>query len=213
MSNVYVLRGERFELPAADNTSEGLAIFRAANEQFRRVPWPAPFNKTTHQLRLGDGAFGVLVPGSPATVPAGMKVGEGVTANIEIGIEVKILMKAMIKQIDRVESDLRGQAAHFRKNNKNAICVAVVGINQAPHCTTYEGVRANPTDGKKHKHPITEAAEAERRLIAKAAPDFDEFIVLRFIATNEPPFAFSWVNAKGTALDYGAALARISQKY
>jgi hypothetical protein len=46
-----------------------------------------------------------------------------------------------------------------------------------------------------------------------AAPAFDEFIILRFKATNVAPFPFSWVNQKATALDYGAALARISQAY
>jgi site-specific DNA-methyltransferase (adenine-specific) len=54
MSNVFVLQGKRFELPKADNTSEALAIYRAANAHFRQTVWPAPFNKTTHDLRLGD---------------------------------------------------------------------------------------------------------------------------------------------------------------
>ena len=40
--------------PAADNTSEGLAILRAANERFRRMPWPPPYDRTTHALRRGD---------------------------------------------------------------------------------------------------------------------------------------------------------------
>ena len=41
-------------LPAEDNTPEGLRALLAANRQFRDVSWPAPFNKTRHQLRLGD---------------------------------------------------------------------------------------------------------------------------------------------------------------
>ena len=41
-------------LPLADNTSEGLKILRAANEQFRQVPWPAPYDETMHELRRGD---------------------------------------------------------------------------------------------------------------------------------------------------------------
>ena len=42
------------ELPEADNTSEGLKILRAANERFREVPWPFPYDRTTHTLRQGD---------------------------------------------------------------------------------------------------------------------------------------------------------------
>ena len=42
------------ELPLADNTSEGLKILRAANEQFRQVAWPSPYDRTTHKLRQGD---------------------------------------------------------------------------------------------------------------------------------------------------------------
>jgi site-specific DNA-methyltransferase (adenine-specific) len=37
-----------------DNTSDGLADFRALNEEFRRIPWPAPYDRTLHQIRLGD---------------------------------------------------------------------------------------------------------------------------------------------------------------
>jgi site-specific DNA-methyltransferase (adenine-specific) len=41
-------------LPEADNTSAGLAALLAANQQYRRQPWPEPFDSTTHRLRLGD---------------------------------------------------------------------------------------------------------------------------------------------------------------
>jgi modification methylase len=41
-------------LPPVDNTSEGLATLRAANIEYRRRAWPAPFDKTQHILRLGD---------------------------------------------------------------------------------------------------------------------------------------------------------------
>ena len=42
------------ELPLADNTSEGLKILRAANEQFRQVVWPAPYDRTVHEVQQGD---------------------------------------------------------------------------------------------------------------------------------------------------------------
>jgi site-specific DNA-methyltransferase (adenine-specific) len=41
-------------LPESDNTSQALKIYRAANERLRQIPWPAPFDKTTHELRIGD---------------------------------------------------------------------------------------------------------------------------------------------------------------
>ena len=37
-----------------DATPAGLADLRAANEQLRKTAWPAPYDETTHQLRLGD---------------------------------------------------------------------------------------------------------------------------------------------------------------
>ncbi len=42
------------ELPAPDNTPEELKILSAANERFRQIPWPSPFDRTTHALRPVD---------------------------------------------------------------------------------------------------------------------------------------------------------------
>jgi hypothetical protein len=165
------------------------------------------------KARRGDGSFGEIVPKEEPIKDKGFVVCRGPIATIEIGIEVKILMKAMIKQIDRVISDLKGQAAHFRSRGGNPICIGVVGINRAPYCTSYEGDRSFKTDGKKHKFPIDEAQEAETRLLQLAAPSFDEFLILRFEATNEPPFAFKWANSQSTNREYGAILARVSQQY
>jgi site-specific DNA-methyltransferase (adenine-specific) len=41
-------------LPAADNTSAGLAALQAANRKYRTRAWPAPFDTTEHRLHLGD---------------------------------------------------------------------------------------------------------------------------------------------------------------
>ena len=43
-----------FRLPTDDNTPEGLKAFQAANAHFRTVHWPAPYDTTTHAVRLGD---------------------------------------------------------------------------------------------------------------------------------------------------------------
>ncbi len=163
--------------------------------------------------RRGDGTFGELVPTAVAITEAGLLVARGEVANIEIGAETKILAKAMIKQIDRVIGDLIRQVEEFKRTGGNPICVGIVGINCAPTYTSYEGEREWPTDGKKHKHPIQEAAEAERRLISRAAGSFFEFQILRFRASNVAPFPFEWVDLENTAKQYGALLVRVSREY
>jgi hypothetical protein len=132
---------------------------------------------------------------------------------VEIGVEVKILAKAMLKQIDRVITDLKSQISQLRRAGGSFISVGVVGINSASITTGYEGDRAFTTDGKAHRHPYQEAPEAERRLLAEAGPSFDEFLVLRYRATNAAPYPFEWVDLTATELDYGAALTRISRAY
>lgn len=164
-------------------------------------------------MRRGDGTFGEAIPQVPLAHDPNYSVPRAQLATVEIGVEVKILFKAMIKQIDRVISTSCDQAENFRKKGASAICVGIVGINFAAHCVGYEGVRAFPTDGAKYKHPIQEANDAEMRLLARARPCFDEFLVLRFRATNEAPYVFEWVNADGAALDYGAVLTRIAVLY
>jgi len=138
----------------------------------------------------------------------------GPIATVEIGIEVKVLAKAMIKQIDRVINDLRNQVVQFKRGGGHPICVAVVGINHADHTVGYEKDRPWPTTGKSgFLHPFQEGPEAEHRLVAEAKPEFDEFLVLRFKATNESPYPFEWVDYNSTRLDYAAALSRISSRY
>ena len=163
--------------------------------------------------RRGDGTFGELVPTAVAITEKGLLEARGEVANIEIGAETKILAKAMIKQIDRVIGDLVRQVEEFRRTGGNPICVGIVGVNSASTYTSYEGEREWPTDGRKHKHPIQEAAEAERRLISRAAEEFDEFQIVRFRATNVAPFPFEWAALEQTAKEYGALLIRVSREY
>jgi hypothetical protein len=166
------------------------------------------------RARRGDATFGEVIPGETPTIEPGYAVARGPIATVEIGVEVKILAKAMIKQIDRVINDLRNQVAQFRQGGGNPITVAVVGVNYAETTVGYEGDRPFPTTGKDgFLHPIQEAAEAERRLRELAQPAFEEFLVLRFRATNSPPFPFEWVDYNVTRLDYSAALTRIGSRY
>lgn len=163
--------------------------------------------------RRGDGTFGELVPAAVALTEKGMLVARGPVATIEIGAETKILAKAMIKQIDRVITDLSNQGTQFKRGGGNPICVAFVGINFADQYVSFEGRKRWPTDGKKYKHPIQEAAHAEQRLTDQARPAFDEFQILRFRATNTKPFPFSWLNLEQTQLEYSSVLTRVSREY
>jgi hypothetical protein len=163
--------------------------------------------------RRGDGTFGELVPAAVAVTEKGMLVARGPVATIEIGAETKILAKAMIKQIDRVISDLINQVNQFKRGSGHPICVGFIGINFAEQYVSFEGKKRWPTDGKKYKHPIQEAAQAEQRLNDKARTAFDEFQILRFRATNARPFPFEWVDLVTTEMEYSALLTRTSREY
>ena len=175
--------------------------------------------------RRGDGTFGEIVPGVASSDVPGFVVARGPVANVEIGIEAKILAKAMIKQIDRVITDLKGQVTQFRRGAGQPICVGVVGVNQAEKCSSYEGTATCPKCGhtfpREHQttgtqgflHPYQEAPTAEARLNESARPVFDEFLILSYRATNQAPYPFEWVDYDRTFRDYGAILTRISREY
>lgn len=165
--------------------------------------------------RRGDGTFGELVPGSAPLVDPGHVVARGQVATVEIGVEVKIMSKAMIKQVGRVQSDIRDQLQHFRRKRDNPICLAIVGVNRAGQYVSYEGIREWPTTGKggKYPHPVQEAVTVEATLRAEIYPLVDDLVILRYEATNYPPYEFKWVDPEATANDYGAILARVARDY
>jgi len=166
------------------------------------------------EARRGDATFGEIIPGESPIFDAGYQVGRGPIATVEIGVEVKILAKAMIKQIDRVINDLRNQVVQFKMGGGDPICIGIMGVNHSERVIGYEGARPFPTTGKAgFLHPYQEAPEAERRLRLLAAPEYDEFLILRFKATNAEPYPFEWLDYNATRLDYAAALTRISSRY
>jgi hypothetical protein len=167
------------------------------------------------KARRGDGSFGEIVANTPAIADSGYAVRRGPIATIEIGIEVKIIHKAMLKQIDRVITDMKNQVAEFKSHHGAPITVGVVGINCAATTVSYEGPgRSYKTTGKGgYAHPYQEADEAERRMRSLAGPSFDEFLILRYKATNEPPFPFSWDNSAKANQEYGAILTRVSSRF
>ncbi len=166
------------------------------------------------KARRGDGTFGELVPGSEPLMDVGHAVPRGHVATVEIGVEVKIMSKAMIKQIGRVQSDIRDQLQHFRRRNDDPICIAIVGVNRADQYVSYEGVREWPTTGKGgYPHPAQEADAVEATLRDELYPLVDGLLVLRYRATNYPPHSFEWVDSEATANDYGAILLRVARDY
>lgn len=166
------------------------------------------------KARRGDGSFGEIVPNADPIKDEGFAVYRGPIATIEIGIEVKIFAKAMIKQIDRVVSDLQRQDEHFKSRGGTPITIGIAGINHAEKYSSFEGEREFPTDGSStYRHPIQEATVAEQHLVERVASAFDEFLILKFIATNQPPYPFRWIEESETEMEYGAALARVSRQY
>jgi modification methylase len=53
-----------FRLPLNDAAPGALNIYREANEHYRTIPWPAPFNRTTHRLYRGDARELTRIPDS-----------------------------------------------------------------------------------------------------------------------------------------------------
>jgi hypothetical protein len=159
--------------------------------------------------RRGDGTLGVVPPTGKTRHEEGFDVHRGPVATLEIGAEVKIVATKLTAQIDRVMTDLRHQAEVFAGQSDRAIRVALVGVNFAHEYTGYEGTREHIA----HTPPSREAPDIVRRLKQFVEPSFDELVILRFRATNREPFLFEWVDEKGTMLDYGSALVRISDEY
>ena len=161
------------------------------------------------QGRRGDGTFGELVPGQSSLAVDGFAVRRGPIATLEIGAECKTVGKAMLKQIDRVINDLGGQARTFRRQTRDVIRVAIVGVNFSENYTSYEGNRAYPAQVS----PAREAPKVIPLVEKEVRRLYDELLILRFKATNVPPYPFEWVDRNDTYSDYAAALVRLSKLY
>lgn len=164
------------------------------------------------RARRGDGTFGTTVPGSEAAKAPGFVVLQGMVALTQVGAEFKIIATAHLKQIDRVINDLTGSATSLREKSTRAITVGFAAVNYSERWTGMEGSRSFPVS-RKPARALQESEETSRRLLTLAAASFDEFLLLKFRATNQAPFPFSWVNPPGVAADYGAALVRIADLY
>jgi hypothetical protein len=164
------------------------------------------------RARRGDGTFGTIVPGSQPLLAKGFIVRQGMVTLTHIGAEFKIIATAHLKQIDRVLNDLTGSATSLKEKSASAITVGFAAVNYSERWTGMEGTRSFPVE-RKPQRALQESEETSRRLLQTARPAFDEFLLLKFRATNREPFPFSWLNPSGTAADYGAALVRIADLY
>jgi hypothetical protein len=63
------------------------------------------------------------------------------------------------------------------------------------------------------RSPAAEALKAILRLDAGARPDYDEFIMLPFRATNSAPFPFEWNDFISTENLFAALLVRTIRLY
>ncbi len=163
-------------------------------------------------VRRGDGTFGAVVPGSVSVAVKGFTVRQGSVALTHIGAEFKIIATAHLKQIDRVITDLTNSAATLKEKSAQAITVGFAAVNYSERWTGMEGMRSFPVE-RTPKRALEASDETSRRLLELARPAFDEFILLRFKATNQGGFPFSWLNEAWTAADYGAVLVRIAALY
>ncbi|MGI8546412.1 MAG: hypothetical protein ACR2M1_03620 [Gemmatimonadaceae bacterium] len=190
-----------------------LALNRSAKFVARTTAGLDAVNVANHiagrKGRRGDGTFGEVVPGEAISYEAGFVVPRAAIATLEIGTEVKIVAKAMIKQIDRVMSDINGQALTFRNQTRDAISVGIVGVNFSDVYTSYEGERSYPAGPP----PSREAPRAVERIEQIVRPNFDELLILRFRATNTDPYPFQWVDEQATRQQYSAAILRISKLF
>lgn len=159
--------------------------------------------------RRGDGTFGRVIPGQALSTSPTHKIPRGHVANLEIGTEVKIAATKLIAQVDRVINDLMKQAEIFRHHNAHALRLALVGVNFAQTYTGYEGDRQYIAKSP----PAREALEFASRIERMVSPHFHELLVLKFRATNNPPYVFEWVNLTETTQLYASALVRLSALY
>jgi hypothetical protein len=170
-------------------------------------------NKVTGKppSRRGDGTFGEPY-GMDLFVPElahPYKVKRAPVATLEIGCEVKVSATRMLGSVDRVTNDMRKQAGVFRRLNRDAIRVGIAAVNHAPMYFSHAGSRVTPS----RRPPLAEAIAVIRELNKEVRPKFDPFLLLRYIATNEQPYDFDWVNRKQTEAEYRSALIDISIKY
>lgn len=164
---------------------------------------------TPKPIRRNDSVFGRPPAGAPVNLPdEGFSIREGSVAEPRIGCEVKIIAKSQQKQIGRVISDLDNFALRMKSLSRKCINVAVVGVNQESDYAGHEGERVF-RHRLRDEEPSVVVAKLREHLLAR----YDELLIFRFKATNQPPYPFTWVDVRQAELDYGAAMTRVGDLY
>jgi hypothetical protein len=164
------------------------------------------------KARRGDGKFGTAVPRSPIIEVPGFVARRGMVALPQIAVEVKVIATAHLKQIDRVQKDLKPAAEELKTKSPRAITLGIVGVNYSEDWTTLEKDREYRSV-KKPASVSRVADDVSLRLDHAFRTLYDEFLIFRFRATNRTPFPFTWLGLAGTAHDYNASLVRIADSY
>ena len=99
--------------------------------------------------RRGDGMFGDPSQMLRPSLCPNTWCRFGLVATVDFGIEVIVLAKVMIKQLDRIGTDMINQVSEFQRYGDNPICFGIVGINRTRSYVSFEGVREWPTNGRK----------------------------------------------------------------
>ena len=100
----------RLVLPlASDATPEGLAGLLAANAAYRTLPWPSPFDATTHRIRKGDARDLSWIPDSSVhlvvTSPPYWTLKEYVASKGQMGAILDY--EAFLDELDKVWAECR----------------------------------------------------------------------------------------------------------
>lgn len=183
--------------------------FRKAVDEGRLVVNVAGKVQTPILVRRNDSICGRPPAGvTERKASALFHVPEGPVAEPHIGCEVKILAKSQQKQLDRVIGDLERFAENMKALNANCLTVAIVGVNHESNYVGYEGKRKFRNKLREHEATVTAS-----RVRSDLQTKFTELVILDFLATNQKPFPFSWLNPKTVELEYGAALTRVGAEY
>lgn len=108
-TNIIKLPDEIISLPLNDNTSDALKILRAANERFRQIAWPKPYDVTNHKVIQGDARNLSFVPDNSAhlivTSPPYWTLKEYPSSKAQLGAVEDY--ESFLEELDKVWSECR----------------------------------------------------------------------------------------------------------
>lgn len=180
-------------------------------------------------VRHGDGTFGERVPSAEPKRISRFAVPEGALSTLEIAIEVKVLSVALRKNQGNRLAELSHQLDAFKRaarvdNQRPLITIALVFLNAAERFAAIEGhqsslkggppARITIADGITRKSPAQEAATTEAFFVREMQQIGYRYpLILKYRATNEPPYPFAWADQARTVADYSNVLTNVCLDY